>query len=221
MFGLLAAVRALRTEEDDGPDGARAGRAWSAAAHGVPVGAAAIAARHRDPVARGVRRALVAGLPAGGSAYLALATVSVVPVCVGVGAVASQLAPTRRMALELGGAVVGLFLLLRVIADTSPAPAGCAGLTPLGWAEELRPFSRRRIRSCCCSRSPRAALLLAAAARIAARRDIGTGVLPARDSAAAASAAAVLPDRAGAAQRARQPDRVARQRRRVRATSSA
>jgi ABC-2 type transport system permease protein len=42
---------------------------------------------------------LVGGLSAGGSAYLALATTSVVPVCVGVGALASQLAPTRRLAL--------------------------------------------------------------------------------------------------------------------------
>ena len=44
------------------------------------------------------------GLPLAGSAYLALAIASVVPVFVGVGALASQLAPTRRIALELGSA---------------------------------------------------------------------------------------------------------------------
>ena len=71
---------------------------------------------------------LIGGLPAGGAAYLALATVSVAAVFVGVGALASQLAPTRRLALELGGAVLALMFLLRVIADT----AGGAGW--LRWA---------------------------------------------------------------------------------------
>jgi ABC-2 type transport system permease protein len=71
---------------------------------------------------------IAGGLPTGGSAYLALATVSVVPVYVGVGALASQLAPTRRIALELGSAVVGLSLLLRVIADTS---SGAGWLQPI------------------------------------------------------------------------------------------
>jgi ABC-2 type transport system permease protein len=123
------------------------------------------------------------GLPAGGSAYLALATTSVVPVFVGVGAVASQLAPTRRIALELGSATVGLFLLLRVIADTSSSVGWLRWATPLGWAEELRPFTRARPLILLLPVAA-GALLLAAAARIATRRDVGTGVLPARDTAA-------------------------------------
>ncbi len=127
---------------------------------------------------------IAGGLSWSGSAYLALATSSVVPVCVGVGAIASQLAPTRRMALELGGALVGLFFALRVIADTASGLGWLRWATPLGWAEELRPFAGARplvlVLPVLAS-----ALLLMLAAWIAARRDIGAGLLPARDSAQA------------------------------------
>jgi len=124
----------------------------------------------------------VAGLPAGGAAYLALATASVVLVFVGVGAVASQLAPTRRMALEIGGAVVVLFLLLRVIADTSSGVGWLRWATPLGWAENLRPFSGAHPVVLLLA-VVATTLLVVAAERIAAGRDIGTGMLPARDTA--------------------------------------
>jgi ABC-2 type transport system permease protein len=182
VFGLLAAVRALRTEEE-------AGRLELVLAGGVgrrTVSLAALAA-----VATGIvllwlaefAGFVVGGLPAGGSAYLALATASVVPVCVGVGAVASQLAPTRRIALELGGAVVALLFLLRVIADTAAGAGWLRWATPLGWAEELRPFTGTRPLVLLLPVFA-TALLLAVAARIADGRDIGTGVVPARDTAA-------------------------------------
>jgi ABC-2 type transport system permease protein len=123
-----------------------------------------------------------AGLPAGGSAYLALATASIVPVCAGIGAVAGQLAPTRRIALELGGAVVGLWFVLRVVADTSSGAGWLRWATPLGWAEELRPFTAARPLVLLLPAAA-AALLLTGAERIGAARDIGTGLLPAHDSA--------------------------------------
>jgi ABC-2 type transport system permease protein len=86
------------------------------------------------------------------------------------------------MALELGGAAVGLFLALRVIADTSTGAGWLRWATPLGWAEEVRPFTGARPLVLLL---PGAAtvLLLVVAARIAAGRDIGTGVLPSRESA--------------------------------------
>ena len=71
-----------------------------------------------------------------------------------VGALVSQLAPNRRLALELGGAVVGVGFVLRVIADTSTSLDWLRWLTPLGWAEELRPFTGGRP-AVCCSRSQR------------------------------------------------------------------
>ena len=95
-WGLLAAVRALRTEEDMGR--------MELVLAGV-VGRRTAFLSVMAAIAAGVLLLwlaefagfVLAGLPAGGSAYLALATVSVTPVCVGVGAIASQLAPTRAL----------------------------------------------------------------------------------------------------------------------------
>ena len=180
IFGLLAAVRALRTEEDTGrmelvlagPVGRRTTylAAMAAIAAGVFIlGLAEFAGL------------VLSGLPVGGSAELTLATASIVPVFVGVGALTSQLASTRRMALELGGAAVGLFLALRVIADTSASASWLRWTTPLGWAEEVRPFTGARPIVLLLPAVATVALL-ALTVRIAAGRDIGTGVLPARDS---------------------------------------
>ena len=73
-----------------------------------------------------------------------------------IGAIACQLAPTRRVALELGGAVVAAFLLLRVVADTVER----GRLAALGDAARLgrgaAAVHRRRAGSCCCCRSRRA-----------------------------------------------------------------
>ena len=214
VFGLLAAVRALRTEEDTG-------RMELVLAAPVGRGTAylsALAAIAAGVLVLGIAEfagLVLAGLPAGGSAELALATASVVPVFAGVGALTSQLASTRRMALELGGAAVGLFLALRVIADTSTSAGWLRWATPLGWAEEMRPFTGAHPLVLLL---PAAAsvLLLLLAARIAAGRDIGTGVLPTHESAEPRLGLLSSPLAAGAALGARQPDRVALERRRVR-----
>jgi ABC-2 type transport system permease protein len=179
VFGVLAAVRALRAEEDAGrmelilAGCVRRGTPYVSAMWAIAAGACILWLAETVGF-------LAGGLAVGGSAYLALATVSVIPVFVGVGAVASQLAPTRRVALELGIAVVGLCLLLRVIADTSAGASWLRWITPLGWTEELRPFAGPQPLALL---PPLAAgaLLLALAARIGTGRDIGTGLLPARD----------------------------------------
>lgn len=181
IFGLFAAVRALRTEEDTGrQELVLAGIVTRRTAYLSSI--AAIAAGTVLLWAGESAGFIAAGLPAGGSMYLALATVSVVPVCAGAGALASQLASTRRMALELGGALIGVWFLLRVIADTASGVTWLRWLTPLGWAEQLRPFAGPDPLVLILPVAS-AALLLWLAARINARRDIGTGVLPARDSA--------------------------------------
>jgi ABC-2 type transport system permease protein len=180
-FGLLAAVRAFRTEED-------AGRMELVLAGVVGRRTATFSAT--GAIAAGIlvlwlaefAGFVVGGLRAGGSAYLALATASVASAFVGVGAVACQLAPTRRIALGLGGAILGLTFLLRVIADTLDGVGWLRWATPLGWAEQLRPFTGAQPLVLLLP-AIATALLLMAAVRIAERRDIGTGVLPARDSA--------------------------------------
>jgi polyether ionophore transport system permease protein len=181
-WGALAAVRALRAEEDSGRAelllAGTLGRrsAYVAALAGVAGGAVVL------------WLALLAGfagarLAFGGAAYLALATAAPAVVFAGVGALTSQLAPTRRLALELATGVLVLAFLLRVVADLSTGAGWVRWTTPLGWSEELRPFA-----------DPRPAVLLlfvlsgaasfGAAGAIAVRRDVGAGVLQSRDRAA-------------------------------------
>jgi ABC-2 type transport system permease protein len=179
-WGVLAAVRSMRAEEDSGheelvlshPVGRRISFAASIAA-GV-AGAAILWAA----VWLGL---VVAKLPAGESALLALGLASVGLVSLGVGTVVSQLASTRRLALELGAGVLGLAFILRVIADTANSLDWLRWFTPLGWAEELRPFagSRPAVLLLLLGAS---ALLIALAGWIAMRRDVGVGLVQAPDT---------------------------------------
>lgn len=182
LWGSLAAVRALRAEEEAGRQelvlSTAVGRrtAFGAALAAIAAGTALLWLALLGGLVGG-------GLPAGGSAYLALATVSVGPVFVGIGALASQLAPTRRGAVELSSGALAGALLLRVVADTSSSVSWLRWATPLGWAEELRPFADPRPAVLVLPLAA-TALLLAAAAAIATRRDIGSGLLAARDTSA-------------------------------------
>ena len=182
IYGLLAAVRAFRAEEDTGRLelvlAGPLGRGAAFAAQLVAIGLGVL-------VLWGAELAgfVVAGLPVGGSAYLALATASVACVFAGIGAVASQLAPTRRVALELGGVVVAASLLLRAVADTSGTAGWLRWLSPLGWAEELRPFGGAEPAVLALPLLATVALLLGAAV-IGARRDLGSGLLPVCDTSA-------------------------------------
>ncbi len=181
VFGVLAAVRALRAEEDTG----RAELVLAAAISRDALQVSAIVA-----IAAGIAALwlaswlgfLVGGLDAGGAAYLALSIVSVIPFFVGVGAITSQLAPRKRIATGSGCVIVAVALLLRAIADTSSGAGWVRWISPLGWAEEMRPYAGARPFALLIPLAL-GALLAVWAARIAKRRDLGTGVLPSRDSA--------------------------------------
>jgi ABC-2 type transport system permease protein len=182
LWGLLGAVRAMRAEEDSGrADVLLAGvvgrrRALLAQLAGIGGGAAVLWLALFVSL-------LAGGLPAGGSAYLALAIVSVVPVFVGVGAVTSQLAPTRRSATGLAVAVLVVAFALRTVAALPSSGLGpLRWASPLGWVEELRPFAGPQP-AVLLLPAVTAAVLLAVAAALLVRRDIGRGLLPARDTA--------------------------------------
>jgi polyether ionophore transport system permease protein len=153
IWGLLAAVRALRGEEDAGRQelvlaGVVSRRSAYLAVLAALAGATAL-------LSLAIFAGLVAGrLSVGGSVLLALATISPAVVFAGVGAVASQLAPTRRGALELASAA-----LAGAFADPRPAVLVLPLLT--------------------------SAILVIAAGAIAARRDVGSGILQGRDRAEA------------------------------------
>lgn len=179
MFGVLAAVRALRAEEESG----RTELILAGVVDRRVLFASAVAA---ITLGIGVLWAaeflgfVVGGLPAAGAAYLALATVTVAAVFAGVGGIASQVASTRRGALGLGGAIFALFFLFRILADTLASLDWLRWATPLGWAELLRPFADPQPEVLLLPVVVGAALLVAAY-RLSTSRDIGTGMLPTRD----------------------------------------
>jgi ABC-2 type transport system permease protein len=181
LYGLLAAVRVTRSEEESG----RLELVLAATVARRTASLAAAAALAGGTVILWVAEVVglvVGGLPLAGSAYLALATASIVPVCAAIAALAAQLAPTRRIALELAGSTIGLLFLFRVLADTVNGLSWLRWATPLGWAEELRPFADPQPLVLFVPIAT-TALIFALAAALADRRDIGTGVLPSRDSA--------------------------------------
>jgi ABC-2 type transport system permease protein len=181
VWGVFAAVRALRAEEDSGRQelvlAAPVSRhtAFRAAMLGVLGGAAVLW------LATWI--GLLAGkLAAGPSAFLALAIVSVGVVFVGVGALSSQLAPTRRLALGGGMIVFAVALALRIVADTEGSLEWLRWGSPLGWAEEMRAFTGARPAVLLLPAVATVALLYGSA-RISMRRDVGTGLLSSSDTA--------------------------------------
>jgi ABC-2 type transport system permease protein len=180
FWALLAATGKLRGDEESG----RTELVLSGALPRRTVYGAALAAIGLEGLVLwgALWLGLVAGqLPAGPSAVLALAVMSVVPVFAGIGAVLSQLTDTRRAALELGGGVFAVAFALRVVADTVGGAGWARFVTPLGWAELVRPFAHPQPLAL----APAAVaggLLLGLAAAIVGRRDIGAGLLGGRQS---------------------------------------
>ena len=182
LFGLLGAVRAMRAEEDAGrADVMLAGVVGRRSAFLGQLGAIVAGAAL---LWLALFISLLAGkLAAGGSAYLALAIVSLAPVFAGVGALTSQLAPTKRMATGLAAGVLVIAFALRTLSAISSAGLDwLRWATPLGWAEELRPFAGPQPLVLLLPAAA-ATLLLVAAGALAVRRDIGSGLLPSQDSA--------------------------------------
>ena len=181
VWGLLAAVRAMRTEEDTGRQelvlALPVSRRQAVASALAAIGAGAVILWLATFVGFVATR-----LPVGGSAYLALAVVSPVPVFVGIGALASQVAPNRRLALGISFGVLAIAFAVRVVADTATGVGWLRWVTPLGWVEELRPFAEARPAVLLLPLLT-GLLLLALAMPIALRRDIGSGLLRTTDSA--------------------------------------
>ena len=181
VWGLLTATRLLRAEEDAGRwELLLAGRTaprhatvqalvgllagW--AAFWVPLAVATTVAGSRPEVGISVPAALFYATAGSASAAMFLA----------VGALTSQLAPSRRQATMLGLAVLGVCYLLRLVADGGILPAWVRWTGPLGWVENLAPLTDPQPWALV----PIVALVAGCAAGavvLAGRRDVGTGVL--------------------------------------------
>ena len=80
-------------------------------------------------------------IAAGSALFLALALASPALLFLAVGAVTSQLAPTRRRAAGYGAVVLGVSYCLRMLGDAGIGLHWLTWLSPLGWVERLAPLT--------------------------------------------------------------------------------
>jgi ABC-2 type transport system permease protein len=194
VWGLLTSTKLLRGEEDAGRwelvltgQTTRAQAAAQALA-GLAAGAASLwAVTSVITVLAG--RASSIKIAVGPALFLSLTLVTSAVMWLAIGALTSQLAPTRRQAAAYAAELLGLSYAVRMVADSGTGLHWLIWASPLGWVEELKPLT-----------SPQPLLLLPIAAftaalaltalRLARKRDLGASVLP--DQATAAPHLALL-----------------------------
>jgi len=200
LMSALAVVRHTRQNEETGRSelvgAAVVGRyAALAAAIIVTVGAdIALAA------ALGLA-GVVTGQPAAGSFVTGASVGAFGAVFAGVAAVTVQLSSTTRGASGLAAAALGLAFLVSGVgnmlgsADASGlrlVSAWPAWLSPMGWGQQMRPFGGDHWWPLVLSAAAFGALVCAAGA-LAARRDVGRGILAERRGAAEAASGLLSP----------------------------
>lgn len=187
IWGLLSATRLLRREEDTGRwelllSGQTTRRqATAQAVAGLGAGWVTLWTLTAALTVLAGSRSNV-GFSASASLFYATAATASAAVFMAIGALASQLAPTRRQANGLAAGIFALCYLIRMVADSGTGLASMRWASPLGWIENLSPLTGSQ---------PLAlvpiAVLTAAAAwaaiSLAGRRDLGVGVLTSSRSA--------------------------------------
>lgn len=184
---LIVATRTLRGEEASGrwelvlAGRTTPGRATAAALLGLGGGllamylAVAVLTRlsgHSPSVHIGTGRALL----------FALAVVAPAAEFVAIGAVASQVMPTRARAAALAAGAFGLSFLLRAAGDAASSAHFLVDVSPLGWVEQLHALGRTQALWLL----PVVGLVGACtwmSLSLAARRDLGAGLLTDNDAA--------------------------------------
>jgi len=121
---------------------------------------------------------VAAGLPTTGSLAFGLSWIASGLAFVGVAAVTAQLASGARAATGLAASVLGVSYLLRAIGDAArpDGPTWVSWLSPVGWAEQIRPYGGDRFGVGLVGLAF-AAATTAAAYALAVRRDLGAGLL--------------------------------------------
>ena len=180
LFALLMVIRHTRADEELGRHELLAagvlGRYAMLAAALVVVAASSVA------IGVLTAAALIAtGLPTVGSFAFGAAWAVTGLAFAGVGAVAAQLTASARAARGLAVGALGVVFLLRAAGDTAGAdgPTWLTWLSPLGWAQQIRPFAGDRW---WVAALPLifAAVTLIVATGLVRRRDLGAGMLPQR-----------------------------------------
>lgn len=181
VWGLLAATKLLRGEEDAGRwELLLAGqtsrrRATLQALAGLGVGWLVFWVVGSTPiVVVGLRDTV--DIPVVASLFYGLAGTASAALFLAVGALSSQLAGTRRGANALAAGVFAIAYLVRLVADAGAGLGWLRWASPLGWIENTCPLTDPQPLALL----PLVALtgcLAAAAVALAGRRDAGVGVL--------------------------------------------
>ena len=126
---------------------------------------------------------LAYGLAAAGSVSIGVALTLTGLTFTGVALVAAQLTDGTRAMYGITGAVIAVAYVLRAIGDVTEN--GLSWLSPIGWGQAMHPFSGERWwPAVAAGRRDRIASSCAALA-LFARRDVGSGLWPARPGPAA------------------------------------
>ena len=186
IWGLLTATRLMRGEEEAGRyDLLLAGqttrrRAGGQALAGLGAGLLALfVLTALGAIVTG--RSPSAGFSLGQCLYFSVTLVAAAAMFLAIGALASQLASTRRRAAAMAGVVFGVAYALRMVADTNQGLHWLVWLSPLGWVEESRPLTDPDP----VALLPVLVLLIAVTAvtlHLAGTRDAGAASWPGRDS---------------------------------------
>jgi ABC-2 type transport system permease protein len=119
--------------------------------------------------------------------FFAVAITAGAALFMALGALTSQLAANRRQAAAYAGGALGVFFALRMVADSSPGLIWLHWVTPLGWIEQLQPFTHPQAIALALIIGATLAMG-AAAVYFAGTRDLAASVLPDRSSARAHTA---------------------------------
>ena len=133
--------------------------------------------------------AIATGLPSSGSWAFGLSWASVGLVFAAVAAVTAQVTVSARTAVGSAVAVVGVAYVLRAVGDTvgsTSEPGLATWLSPIGWAQQIRPFAGDRWWVLVLP-VVATVVLVGSAYVLASHRDLGAGLLPDRAGRATAS----------------------------------
>jgi ABC-2 type transport system permease protein len=186
MFAVVLVVRHTRAEEEAGRTELVGG---TAVGRRAPLAAALGVALVVNLVLAVLTAAALAaaGLPVDGSAAFGLAWAGVGLAFAAIAAVAAQLTTSARTATAISAAILGCVYVLRAVGDA----AGQAGLrwltwlSPIGWAQQFRPYAGNRWWVLLITVGF-AVVVAVAALALAARRDLGAGLLSERSGPASA-----------------------------------
>lgn len=181
IFAIMLVIRHTRADEEAGRTeliGSTVVGAWSQLASAMLIALIGL-------LGIGIASAIgltAVGLPASGAWAFGLTWTATGLVFAAIAAAIAQITPSARAANALSMLALALAYLLRALGDVTgsqTAPSAWSWLSPIGWAQQVRAFAGDRFALLLLPLMVTAVLALAAFA-IAARRDIGAGLIAER-----------------------------------------